>query len=340
MADEVYRGGVFGFGGMGQEFATHIHFDRWYGDDVEIVGVCNRGAEKRKLAEDRYGIKAYEDPAELVAQDLDFAIVTSTTVAHLEHGCLLAEAGVPMLMEKPLALSVADAQQLVSAVERNNAPSVVNFMYRFAPIHQKMKAIIDAGTLGKPLSIEASIYRGVSTYAAGNRHRAVAEPEESGGWIVHHACHMVDLACWMMGEVEEVSVVTRTTVPDKFSREVVHGRLIFKNGAVGHIFDTVGGAPGRHLAVVGVNGGMSVTESSGADLLRVRTKGDRETGPARPHDPRDTHAYVDPIANLLAIVREGGTSFATIQDAFYSIPVTIAMRDSAMQNGATVKVQA
>ncbi|MDA0989205.1 MAG: Gfo/Idh/MocA family oxidoreductase [Verrucomicrobia bacterium] len=340
MAGKTYRGGVFGFGGMGQEFTTHIHFDRWYGDDVEIVGICNRGADKRKLAEDRYGLKAYEDPADLVAQDLDFAIVTSTTVAHVEHGCLLAEAGVPMLMEKPLALSITEAKKLVDAVEKNNVPSVVNFMYRFLPIHQKMKALCDDGVFGQTLSVEASTYRGVSTYAAGNRHRAVVEPEESGGWIVHHACHMVDLACWFMGEVESVSVDTRSTVPDKFSEEVIHARLRFKNGALGHVFDTVGGTPHRHLAVVGANGGASLTNASGAELLAIRTKGDRETGPPRILDPRDTHAYIDPVKNLLDIVREGGKSFASIQDAYYSIPVTIAMRESARNDGARVVVDA
>ena len=252
MANKMLRGGVFGFGGMGQEFATRINFDRWYGDDVEIVGVCDRGEEKRRLAESRFGLKAFEDPRELVNEGLDFALVTSTTVAHVEHGCLLAEAGVPMLMEKPIALTLEDAQQMLDAVDTHGVGTVVNFQKRFAPEYQKLRQVVQDGEVGDPISMEASMYRGHGFYAAGARHRAVVEPEESGGWIVHHACHAVDIACWILGEVESVSTITRSTVAGGDSEEIVMGRLLFKRGAVASIFDTTGGVRAQHVAIAGV----------------------------------------------------------------------------------------
>lgn len=338
MAGRVYRGGVFGFGGMGQEFTTRINFDRWYGEEFEIVGVCNRGAEKRKLAEDRFGLKAFQDPKDLLKEGLDFAIVASTTVAHCEQGCMLAEAGVPMLMEKPIALTVAEARQMVDAAARNNVTTVVNFHRRFTPEFQYMQKIVSDGTLGDVLSAEASVYRGVGVYSAGYRHRAVVEPEESGGWSVHHACHQVDIMCWILGEVDTVSVVSKSTVPDKFSEEIVMGRLMFKNGAIGHVFDTVGGVKGEHHAIVGTNGGVATTAAAGATLINLRVTGDRDTGPARVIDPRETFKYIDPIHHLLQIVKDGGKSHATVEDAAYSLKVTIAMRESARREGTPLKV--
>ncbi|MCE9615967.1 MAG: Gfo/Idh/MocA family oxidoreductase [Lentisphaerae bacterium] len=340
MSAKVLRGGVFGFGGMGQEFTTRINFDRWYGDDVQIVGVCNRGADKRQLAEQRYGLKAFVDPSDLIKEGLDFAIVTSTTVAHVEHGCLLAAAGVPMLMEKPLALASAPAKKLVEAVDRAGIPTVVNFLYRYQPAFQMIHSLIQDGKIGAVMGLDTSIVRGYGMYADGTRHRAVVEPEESGGWIMHHACHMVDIACWFAGEVTEVSTVTRSTVPDKFSEEVLDGRLIFKNGALGHASDAVGGVPSRTVNIIGSHGGLSIVNGPGMDLVAIRLPKDRKTGPARMLDPRETHPYIDPINNLLESIRGKAKPFATIKDAYYSLPVTEAMRESARQNGATIKVQA
>lgn len=335
---KLYRGGVFGFGGMGQEFTTRINFDRWYGDDVQIVGVCNRGEDKRKLAEQRYGLKAFRDPKDLVAMDLDFAFVTSTTVAHAEHGLLLAEAGVPMLMEKPIALSYAEGKAMCEAMKKYNVETVVNYGRRFDPAMRKMKAIIDEGTLGRLLSFDGAVYRGVGVYEAGYRHRAVVEPEESGGWIVHHACHTIDLAWWLMGDVEEVSMMTLSTVPGKFSEEILMGHLRFKNGAIGQVFDTVGGVKGENTAVVGTNGGIRTTEGAGTRLINIRLTGDRDTGPARVLDPRETHKYFDPTATLIRLVKEGGKSEITVHDALESLRIALAMRESAINGGKWIKV--
>ncbi len=339
MSTKPLRGGVFGFGGMGQEFTTRINFDRWYGEDINIVGVCNRGADKRKLAEDRYRLQAFEDPRDLIKLGLDFALVTSTTVAHVEHGILLAEAGIPMLMEKPLALASADAKRLVTAVDKAGIPTVVNFLYRYSPAFQKIRAMIAEGVIGQPLSLTTSIVRGYGMYADGTRHRAIVEPGESGGWIMHHACHMVDIACWFAGEVEEVSTVTRSTVPDIFSEETLDGRLFFKNGALGHVSDAVGGVPSKYVTIVGSHGGLSIIQGPDTDLVGIRLPKDRKTGPARLLDPRETHPYIDPIHNLIECIRGKKQPYATIKDAYYSLPVTEAMRASARQNGATVKVQ-
>jgi len=336
---KIYRGGVFGFGGMGQEFTTRINFDRWYGEDVQIVGVCNRGADKRQLAVDRYRLEAFENPRDLLNMGLDFALVTSTTVAHVEHGIMLAEAGIPMLMEKPLALASVEARKLVEAVARKNVPSVVNFMYRYQPAFQMIRALIQDGAIGKPIAVETSIVRGYGMFADGTRHRAIVEPEESGGWIMHHACHMVDIACWFAGEVDEVSASARTTVPDKFSEEAFDGRMMFKSGALGHVSDAVGGVPGQTVNVVGSHGGLAIVHGPGMDLIAIRQPKDRKTGPARILDPRITHPYIDPINNLLETVRGRAQPYATIADAYYSLPVTEALRDSAKQNGALVKVR-
>jgi predicted dehydrogenase len=338
MAQKIYRGGVFGFGEMGQKFTSWINCVRWFGEDVKIIGVCNRGEEKRQLAVERFGIKAFKDPRDLIKEGLDFAIVTSSTSAHLEHGCLLAEAGVPMMMEKPIALNYADGKTLCETVKKHNVETTVNFDRRFQPYAQKMKEIIDSGTIGRVVSFEGCIYRGHGIYEGGARHVAIMHPEETGTWIVHHACHTVDVACWFCGEVDEVSVITQSTVPDRFAPEFVRGFLFFKSGAVGYVFDTVGGVKSETTAVVGTKGGIALREGAGTNLINIRVKGDPEPGAPRCIEPRDTYKYIDPINTIIQIARGQTKSKTTVHDALYTLKVTLAMEQSALKNGQRVKV--
>lgn len=346
MAKKVLRGGVFGFGGMGQGMTKNINFDNWYGDEFRIVGACNRGESKRTLAEKEYGLKAFEDPRDLIAMGLDFGLVTSTTVAHCEHVCLLAEAGIPMLAEKPIALTLEEGRKMVDAVKKAGVASVVNFGPRMDSCNKKIKAMIDEGLFGRLMSFVSFVNRGHGFYSEGARHRAVIEPEESGGWTVHHACHQIDLAVWLMGAVDAVSTVSLSTAegiesaPGLLSEEAVLGRLHFSNGAVGSIFDCAGGVRDTHLNIVGTTCSVGRVEAAGTTLLKCKMQGDAEWGAPRIIDPRREYPHEDNLKRFLNIVRDGGDSNVTVADAFYSLRVAFAMRESARKGGEVVRIDA
>jgi len=212
VGQDVLRGGVFGFGGMGQTFTANINIDKWYGDDFQVVAACNRGAARREEAEARFGLKAFSDPVDVIREGIDFGLVASTTAAHCEHVCLLAEAGIPIFCEKPIALDLDEGQRMVDAVSRAGVPSVVNFTRRLDSCNLKIKQMIERGEFGRLMSYSSFSARAHGFYSEGARHRAVVEPEESGGWTIHHCCHQTDLACSLMGEVDAVSVVSLSTV--------------------------------------------------------------------------------------------------------------------------------
>ena len=81
----------------------------------------------------------------------------------------------------------------------------------------KIKNLVDSGEMGDLLSICHFKTRAYGLYGAGARHRAVMEPEESGGWTVHHACHDIDFLYWINGPIKRVYATTQTTVPDEDS---------------------------------------------------------------------------------------------------------------------------
>jgi predicted dehydrogenase len=346
VVSKVLRGGVFGFGGMGQQFTRNINIDKWYGDDFAIVGACNRGEANRRVARETYGLEAFQDPKDLIAMGLDFGLVASTTVAHCEHVCLLAEAGVPIFCEKPIALNLDEGRQMTEAVRKAGVASVVNFGRRMDSCNRKIHDMILKGEFGQLIASSTFMARAHGFYSEGARHRAVMEPEESGGWTVHHACHQVDLACWLMGPVDAVSTVTRSTVegvetvPGLMSEELVMGRLFFKNGAGGTVFDCVGGVHDSHQSIIGTRCAVGLERAGNVHVLSCKYEGDGEWDPPRIIDPRREFPRRDNLHHFLEVVRDGIPSWVTIADAYYALLVTFAMRESARQNGAVIPIPA
>ncbi len=90
---------------------------------------------------------------------------------------------------------------MIAAVESAGVINVVNYSMRYIDAYLKIKGLVDSGQTGRILSICHFKTRAFGLYAAGARHRAVVEPEESGGWTVHHACHDIDFLYWINGPI-------------------------------------------------------------------------------------------------------------------------------------------
>jgi len=334
----MLKGGVFGFGGVGQSMTRRINLSKDYGDDFRIVAVCNRGKEKRDLAKEQYNLAAYDKIDDLIAHGLDFMLIVSTSHVHREAAVKCAQAGIPYLIEKPIALTVADAEEIVEQTEKAGLINGVNYSMRYRPIFIKMKDMVESGQLGDVLSVWARSFRGHGFYMNGKRHRAVVEPEESGGWIVHHMCHIVDFVIWIAGEVDEVYTVTKSTAPPELdSEEIIYATLKFKNGAIGMVSDITGYPRDHSAGVVGTKGGVTECTDGPKPLLKLFWETDREFAPPHVVDPEDTVKPDSGLAQFLRCLKEGRQTNVPVREACYSLKVCHAMRRSAHE-GAAVKI--
>ena len=334
----MLKGGVFGFGGVGQHMTRQINRNKEFGDDVRIVAVCNRGKEKRDLAEKEFGLPAYEDIDDLIAGGLDFMLIVSTSHVHRDAAVKCAQAGIPYLIEKPIALTVEDARDIVEATEKAGIINGVNYSMRYRPIYIKMKDMAAKGELGEVLSVWARSFRGHGFHAAGKRHRAVMEPKESGGWIVHHVCHIVDFVIWIAGQVAEVYTITKSTAPPELdSEEIIYSTLKFTSGAVGMVADLPGFPRDHSSGVVGSKGGVTEYLDGPKHLIKLFWETDREF--AAPHiiDPEDSVQPDSGLGQFLRCLKEGRPTNVPVREAWYSLKVCHAMRASAHQ-GRPVKV--
>jgi len=334
----MFKGGVFGFGGVGQSMTRRINRAKEFGDEFRIVAVCNRGKEKRDLAESEYGLAAYDNIDDLIAHGLDFMLILSTSHVHRDAAVKCAEAGIPYLIEKPIALTVADARDIVEATETAGVINGVNYSMRYRPIYIKMKDMVEQGELGDVMSVWARSFRGHGFYGSGKRHRAVAEPNESGGWIVHHMCHIIDFVIWIAGQVDEVYTVTKSTAPVELdSEEIVYATLKFASGAVGMVSDITGFPRDHSAGVVGTVGGVTEFLDGPKPLIKLFRETDREFGPPHIVDPEDSVQPDNGLKQFLRCLKAGTETNVPVREAYYSLKVAHAMRLSAHE-GKPVKV--
>ena len=170
-------------------------------------------------------LKAIERPS------VDAVVIVTTTDTHALLIEQAVNAGKAVWSEKPIALNLAETQRVVDLVRDRKSLVQVGFMRRFDPGYAKAKAKIDAGELGKLETFRAlsrDTYPPSLEYLLG-----------SGGLFLDMSVHDLDLARFLVGEVEQVSAWASVLVDDKFAQandaDTAVTLLQFKNGVLGVI---------------------------------------------------------------------------------------------------------
>ena len=159
------RVGIIGAGAMGQ---NHI---RTYSQipGVEIVGIADVDRARAEVLAKQYGTRGFADYNELLKQGVDAVSVVVPTTLHRRVALDVIAAGAHLLVEKPIADTVENAEAIDFAAAREKLVLMVGHIERFNPAVTNMKQIIDAGKLGKIVSISTSrvgrIIRGSGTSA-------------------------------------------------------------------------------------------------------------------------------------------------------------------------------
>jgi len=320
----MLNGGVIGFGNIGQQLTRHVG-EAWRGR-ARIVAACNRGPANLAVARDRFSLAVTHDPDELFAMGLDFVLVTSTSAAHAAQVEAAARRGIAVFCEKPIALTLEDADRAIAAAERAGIVTVVNYSLRFIEAYRTIRELARSGELGRILAVHHLRTRGYGLYEAGARHRAIVEPHESGGWTVHHACHDIDLLSWLHGPIARVYARAATTVPGGASEELVLGLADIADGAVGSIGDSVCRIREHMTLVVGSRASLAMSGEAGATVLRLHREGSDRSEPIPARDEKRRGGGLD---HFLECVIAGRQSSDSLRSARHSLAVALAMRESA-----------
>lgn len=268
---------LVGCGGMGCRHIRGLHrlkeIDALPFTLVGVVDIFEPNRERAAaLAEDLLGHRPQQFDsfvamqAGLDAEPPDAMVVTTMPNLHAEIGIAALEAGIDVMVEKPIALTTAQGIALVEAAARNRRKLAVAENYRRDPINRLAKALLDAGAIGPVhLFIQSSSGGGERVIITPWRHR-----KESGGIVVDMGIHYADLFEYFLGPVETVyglnGIVDETRIDPEGAAYPVDaedlsvGVCRFANGAIGnYLIDCAGRGQGHFQRVAyGRKGSLAI----------------------------------------------------------------------------------
>jgi predicted dehydrogenase len=214
------RIGMIGYKFMGKAHSNAYQNAPFFFDlPVKPVkqAICGRNEEGVKSAAEKMGWNSWEtDWRKLIErEDIDLIDIVTPNNRHAEIAIAAAEAGKHVYCEKPLAMTIEESRQMLEAVEKNNVIHMVNFNYRFAPAVQLAKKMITDGKIGKVNHIRA-LY--LQDWIMDPDFPLVWRLEKSvcgSGALGDLAAHSLDLARFLVGEIEEVSARLKTFVTER-----------------------------------------------------------------------------------------------------------------------------
>lgn len=177
------KAGVIGAGAMGK------HHARIYSEfeDVELVGVSDINKEVGKKVADEYGVDYFSNYCNLLDK-VDVVSIAVPTSLHAEVALKASEYGVDMLIEKPIAESLNNANRIIDSCERNGVKVMIGHIERFNPAVVKLKDLIANGSLGEVITI------------SGRRIGPFSPRIRDVGIIIDLAVHEIDVFTYLFGQ--------------------------------------------------------------------------------------------------------------------------------------------
>ncbi len=241
-----------GFAIVGTGMIADAHAAAIYDSPAaRLVAVYSRGAEKCEEFAQRQGCRAAASIEELMDDPSIRAVcVTTPSGAHAEAAVPLLEAGKAVLCEKPLEVSLAAADRILTAAERGGGVLAGVFQMRLGRGARLLKSAIEAGRFGRLTFCSAHIkwWRAQEYYDSSNWKGTWKL--DGGGALMNQGIHAVDLLQWLVGLPREVCAFYGTLAHSGIEAEdTVAAALKFPNGALGVIEAATSCYPGTDLRI-------------------------------------------------------------------------------------------
>lgn len=222
------------------------HIKAAMSNHLELAAICDLEMEQmEKLLikynlEDKTSIKRYTDYKEMIQEnELDLVAIATESGCHAEIALFCIEHGIHCIVEKPIAMSVEDANKIIDLAHKHGVKVSACHQNRFNVAVQEMRKALEAGRFGRLShgSVHVRWNRNEEYYTQASwRGKWVSD----GGALMNQCIHGIDLLRWMMGdEVEEVYGQTRQQFHNYLEAEDVGMAVVkFKNGAIATIEGT------------------------------------------------------------------------------------------------------
>jgi len=193
---------IIGCGGVAEEHIKAFEKD----SRAAVRGLVSRNPANAERFRERYGLncRIEREAGKLLAdKDIDIAVVCTPHNRHTEYVAAAAEAGKHVIIEKPVALTMADVKKQQAAVRRNKVKTLVSFVLHWNPLLMTIDRLIEEGAFGRIFLVEVDYMHRIWMTP---EEKWYASREQSGTAILTGGCHAIDALRWFVrSEAEQVS---------------------------------------------------------------------------------------------------------------------------------------
>lgn len=238
---------------------------------AKLAAVCDIDLSRAESIGHRFAVPSFADMREMMESvECDVVVVLTESGLHGDHVVDLAQYGKHIIVEKPMALTLDDADRMIAACDRFNVKLFVVKQNRFNVPVVKLREALEAGRFGKLVlgTVRVRWCRLQSYYDQADWRGTWAM---DGGVLSNQASHHVDLLEWMMGEVDSVYATATTALADIEAEDTAIVTVRFRNGALGVIEATTAARPKDLEGSISVLGETGSVEIAGFAVNEMRT---------------------------------------------------------------------
>jgi len=309
------RFAVVGTKGVGQDHLKAIGGIA----EVELVAVCDVDAEAARVSGEECGVAWFQDYHELLKMDgLEVVDIATPHYLHAPMAIEALEAGIHVVVEKPMAMAVSEADEMVAAARSAGRLLGVCQNYRCAPEMVVAKRLIEEGILGRVTNAVWSAPRvRTQAYYDSGKWRGTWE-REGGGVVINQGIHDLDALRYLLGEPSRVLGSIQRLCHDIEVEDVVNAIVEFKSGASAAYQATTVNAAGcchaelygdKAALVLGEEIRLGKSEVCGSEFIRTDPRAESWAAPKvtwetlERGEEEDSHAVI--IGDFARAVREG-----------------------------------
>jgi predicted dehydrogenase len=275
-----------------------------------------------------------------LAENPDGVIVANPTALHLEVAIAAAKAGAALLIEKPVSDSLAGLGELQSARKLSGKPAMVGFHFRFHPVLNQVKTLLESGQLGKSLSARAHW----GEYLPGwhpweDYRRSYAARAELGGGVVNTLSHPLDYLRWLLGEVESVSAwIGKISDLELNVEDHADILLRFTGGEVASVHLDYYQRPPSHTLEITCEDGRILWDNATGEAQIFHAQSDTANLLVPPEGFERNQMFLDEMATFVRLCQGETLPHCTLADGIRAQELVLAIKQSAAQDGCMVRL--
>lgn len=313
--------------------------------EAELIAVCDIIPEKADDFARKYQAEAHYDYHELLKRD-DIDVVTIATPSgnHAEIGMAAAKAGKHVMVEKPMSMTLQEADELIKTCKECGVKLAVIHQNRFNKSIKTLRAALEAGRFGKLTHGQATVrWNRNQEYYIQAPWRGTKL--QDGGVLMNQSIHNIDLLQWMMGPVESVYGYTTTALRNIEMEDVAGAVIKFKNGAIGLIEAATTIYPKNIEETLNIFGETGSVIIGGIAVNRVETwefpdseEEKKQIFSAQENDPPTVYGFGhrEIIENMIEAVQKDGTPAVPGEEGRKALEIILAIYQ-CQETGVPVK---